>query len=59
MLFVVPETNTNEVKEEKKRNKSLGQKRGVTVMGSRSKATVVGQHDIEGVASLMCYFCVS
>ncbi|KAG5535291.1 hypothetical protein RHGRI_023161 [Rhododendron griersonianum] len=47
----VPETNTYEVKEEKKRNKSLGQKRGVTVMGSRSKATVVGQHDIEAFKS--------
>lgn len=49
----------NEVKEEKKKNKSLGQKRGVREMGSRSKATVVVQHDIEGEASLMCYFRVS
>jgi len=44
---IVPETYKNEVKEENKKNKSLGQKRGVREMRSRSKATVVDQHDIE------------
>ena len=47
-FFFVPEPNMDRVKEEKKKNKSLGQKRKHREKASEPEATKVDQYSSEG-----------